>query len=228
MPVPPGRLLYAATTSWDVKWFLDSGAATANSYLRALESAGRPLESFRSVLDFGCGCGRILRHLVRAGPTFNACDINAGAVRWVRENLPVARAEANALRPPLAFDEASFDIVYAGSVFTHLPGDLQVAWMNELRRVLAPGGVLLITLSGEGDAWRLTGHDRARFESGNLVVVDQEFAGSNICAAYHPEAWVMREFADGFRLLSHSRSGIDGAPHQDLWLFERTGVSGGR
>src|SRR5947208_884804 len=81
-----------------------------------------------------------------------------------------ARSEVNGLAPPLAFDDASFDLVYALSVFTHLTGDLQVAWRDELRRVLRPGGRLLITTHGRSYVPRLDVEERERFESGELVV----------------------------------------------------------
>jgi len=94
--------------------------------------------------------------------------------------------EINAIEPPLAFADATFDLVYAISVFTHLPETLQWPWIVELHRVIEPGGVLLLTLSGEGDFERITESEREQFRRGELVVVDADYAGTNMCGVYHP------------------------------------------
>ena len=91
-----------------------------------------------SVLDFGCGCGRVTRYWSGFAGSVAGSDIDGPAVAWCRSNLAFARFEQNRLEPPLAFERESFDLVYALSVFTHLTGELQLAWRDELRRVLRP------------------------------------------------------------------------------------------
>jgi SAM-dependent methyltransferase len=55
----------------------------------------------------------------------------------------------NDLEPPLRFaEEDSFDLVTAASVFTHIPLDLQRRWLEEIRRILRPGGYFLCTVAG--------------------------------------------------------------------------------
>ncbi len=221
-PIPPNSLIFSATGTRNVEWFLESARASSESFQKALESIGNPLESFRSVLDFGCGCGRVLRQWVPIqGPRFTGCDYNPRAIRWDRENLEFAQFAENRLRPPLPFDSESFDLCYSVSVFTHLPADLQRPWIEELHRVLSPGGVLMLTLSGRGDFGRLTDAERAQFEAGNLVVVDAKFAGTNMCGAYHPKAYVTREWSDLFELIALYQEGAKGSPRQDLFVFRR-------
>ena len=50
--------------------------------------------------------------------------------------------------PPLPFDDARFDLVLGYSVFTHLNVQYQDAWLGELRRLVRPGGILLLSISG--------------------------------------------------------------------------------
>jgi SAM-dependent methyltransferase len=222
LPVPPGGLLLETGATRDVAWFLDSGAATAQSFRAALDRIGRPIESFRAVLDFGCGCGRVLRqwHDVR-GPEFHGTDYNPRLIRWCKRNLDCARFSQNALAPPLEYADDSFDLCYAVSVFTHLPEAMQEAWLLELQRVLEPGGILLVTLSGEGDLIRTTPAEQERFRRGQLVVVDESYAGTNMCGAYHPEAYVREKWSRYFRILDFLPEGAKGSPRQDLYVLER-------
>jgi SAM-dependent methyltransferase len=53
------------------------------------------------------------------------------------------------LNPPLPFaEDNSFDLVYAFSVFTHIPAEHQEAWLLEMKRILKPGGFLVCTVAG--------------------------------------------------------------------------------
>jgi SAM-dependent methyltransferase len=110
--------------------------------------ASRDFGSFESILDWGCGCGRVARYATRklAGQ-FTGCDIDAGNVAWCQDHLPGEYLHTG-LRPPLPFDDARFDLVYGVSVFTHFREALQDAWLEELRRVIRPGGFLLATTHG--------------------------------------------------------------------------------
>jgi SAM-dependent methyltransferase len=222
LPIPPNSLIFSASTTRDVDWFLESGRQTARAFRSALNTIGRPLESFQSVLDFGCGSGRVIRQWVDVrGPRFTGSDYNGKAIRWDRANLPFARFERNSLAPPLPFEANEFDLCYAVSVFTHLPVELQRAWIEELHRVVRPGGILMLTLSGRGDFKRITAAERESFEAGNLVVVDPKFAGTNMCGAYHPVEYVRREWSDLFEIVAHHPEGAKGAPKQDLFVFRR-------
>lgn len=226
IPLPPGRLIFSSTGTRDVAWFLDSGAATAASFQEALESIGRPLDSFKSVFELGCGCGRVLRQWrdVR-GPGFHASDYNRLSVEWCRRNVDFVACSTNQLTPPLQYADGSFDLCYAVSVFTHLPEDLQMPWIAELHRILRPGGILILTLSGEGDLVRTTPEEQDRFRAGELIVVDAEYAGTNLCGVYHPETFVRKYWSGLFNILRFVPQGALGVPKQDLYVLERLDTS---
>jgi hypothetical protein len=80
--------------------------------------------------------------------------------------------------------------VYAQSAFTHLPEEVEMAWMNESTRALRSGGLLLITTHGEGYLHELEPEEQERFRSGQVVVERESAAGANACNAYHPEQYV--------------------------------------
>ncbi len=216
-PLPPRRLMVHVAGTADADWFLRGGRAGYDAI-----AAHVPLDELSDVLDFGCGCGRVTRYFRDFPGGVAGSDLSREAIAWCGENLPFGRFETNGLAPPLAFDDDSFDLVYALSVFTHLTADLQLAWRDELRRVLRPGGRLLITTHGRSYVPRLEHAERERFEAGELVVRWGEVAGSNLCSAYHPERYLRDTFADGFAFLELEPEGARGNPTQDLVLLQKT------
>ena len=217
VPLPPRRLMVRVAGTADADWFLRSGRAGYDAIAAHME-----LPAIRDVLDFGCGCGRVTRYFGDHDGRVAGSDVNRDAIAWCRENLRFATFETNGLAPPIAFADTSFDLVYALSVFTHLTADLQLAWRDELRRVLRPGGRLLITTHGRSYVPRLDPDERGRFDRGELVVRWGEVVGSNLCSAYHPEAYLRETFAQGFAFLELEPEGARGNPTQDLVLLQKT------
>ena len=222
LPVPPPGLIVRVAGTADPAWFLESGRRAADSVRAALERTGTPIGALGSILDFGCGCGRVTRRWADLnGTAVHGSDANERAVEWCRWNLPFARFDANGLAPPLAYEDATFDLVYALSVFTHLPEELQLAWVGELRRVLRPGGLLLLSTHGERYRERLDPAEQARFDGGGLVVRWAEEAGTNLCSAFHPREYVEGTLAADLDLVDFEPEGAAGNPHQDLYLLRK-------
>jgi len=126
------------------------GFYEADLIAEALSSVGVALSDVGSALDFGCSSGRVLRALVPAYPDvrWHGCDPNAPAVAWAAEQLPGAELFVSADAPPLALEEASLDLVYAISIWSHFEPSLGLRWFEEMRRVLRPGGHLVCTTHG--------------------------------------------------------------------------------
>ena len=222
LPVPPPRLIVRVAGTADVDWFLASGRLAAESVQASLERHGRRIAELDALLDFGCGCGRVTRRWAALDRTaVYGADANEQAIAWCRRNLPFARFTSNGLAPPLEYTDGSFDLVYALSVFTHLPEDLQHAWVHELERLLLPGGFLLLTTHGERYRGRLRPDERAAFDAGRLVVRWPEGAGTNLCSAFHPPSYVKERLAAGLDVAEFVPEGAKGNPHQDLYLLRK-------
>jgi SAM-dependent methyltransferase len=223
LPVPPPRLRVEVAGTPGLDWFLESGRQQAEIIRATAERNGSPLESAGSLLDFGCGCGRVLRHwagLERAA-VFGS-DYNEGLAAWCAANLPFATVSVNELAPPLRYEDGQFGLVYAISVFTHLPHDLERAWIDELSRIVAPGGLLLVTTHGDSYADRLDATERAAYDSGEAVVRWPSVAGSNLCTTFHPKRYVRERLAPGLALLEHTPDGgTVGSRQQDLVVFRK-------
>lgn len=224
LPLPPPEAMALVMGNYAARPFYESGLLGAEGVRFVLERNDLAIERFGAILDFGCGCGRVIRHWHGLrGPRVHGSDYNPYLVAWCAGALPFARFTTNALAPPLADDASSFDLIYAKSVFTHLSEAMQDAWLAELKRVTKPGGFLVITLNGETSFARrrddLPPRRRAIFESGARLVLREHFEGTNACAAFHPEAYVRAVFADGLRVVDHL-PGDTKDSIQDTYLFQ--------
>jgi len=221
LPLPPAKLRVRVAGNADTAWFLEGGLLAAETLHGSLERAGTRLEDMAAILDFGCGCGRVMRWLAGLPGALRGSDFDGPAVAWCRQNLPFATFTHNGLRPPLPLGEGGLDLVYAFSVLTHLPVDVQHAWVAELTRVLRPGGYLLLSTHGEPYLERLTSAERSSFQAGDVVVRFEQVAGTNLCTAFHPPGYVKTNLAAGLELVEEVPEGARGNPHQDLFLFRK-------
>jgi SAM-dependent methyltransferase len=223
LPLPPARLrVQAGPRHADAAFFLQSGRRHAELLRDVIGEAGTPIEDVAALLDWGCGCGRVLRHWRDLTRTeVQGCDINPRMVEWCDANLPFASVRLTEVDPPLPYEDGSFDLVYAFSVMTHLPEELQHAWMDECRRLLRPGGYLLFSTLGEHylSLDRLSESERAMFESGGLVVLYEDAPGTSLCSAYHPEAYVRAQLAGGFDVRTFLPAADDG--RHDVYLLQK-------
>ncbi len=204
LPVPPPRLrLLVDGRTGEADAFLRLGAQMCDAIQGAAAAAGAPAERMRAILDFGCGCGRVARHWRSSfvaqrdtkderweGPEIYGCDYNPELVAWCQANLPNLRATRNELAPPTPYVTGSFDLVYALSVFSHLDEVLQRGWLAEFRRLLRPGGLLVLSVLGERMRHRLGAEEQQRFDCGEMVVQRPRMAGRNLCTVYHPRSYV--------------------------------------
>jgi 2-polyprenyl-3-methyl-5-hydroxy-6-metoxy-1,4-benzoquinol methylase len=225
LPVPPLSLVRSSTGTSSLFWFFQGGALAAESITGVLAENGADIRQFSSILDFGCGCGRVIRQWAGLDAAIHGCDYNRKSIDWCRRHLTFARFDINALEPPLPYDNEQFDLVYALSVFTHLPEPLLFAWMRELQRVLSRGGFLIVSTHGDAYLSDLTPDQQAQFHSGRAVVKDHESAGTNRCGVYVSEAYVCQHLADGFQLMDFLPQGAKGNPPQDLVLFQKSRAS---
>ena len=114
----------------------------------ALKAAG--MEEVRPVLDMPCGYGRVLRFLVRRFPAaeFTACEIDPAAARFCAEQFGARPAQSSEDLDALTLD-SKFDLVWCGSLVTHLDAGRIRALLSFFRRHLAPGGLVLFTTHGD-------------------------------------------------------------------------------
>ncbi len=158
----------------------------------------------RRVLDFGCGAGRTLRHLLVdwPGAELSGCDVDGASINWLREH---ADDRLTAFRvtdqPGLDVPDGRFDVVLAFSVFTHL--SLHWAgWMAELHRALAPDGLLYATFLSPSFAKQWGGVALEEEDTGIVVLGEgTPWDGGGPCA-FISDWWLRAHWGRGFEIVS--------------------------
>ncbi len=112
------------------------------------------------VLDWGCGHGRVTRHFIENWPEahISGTDIDPENIEWCQKHLPGGTFDLAPLLPPLGAPDGSYDLIVGLSVMTHLTAKVQEAWINEINRLLKPGGLALITFGGYAAAAFASAH----------------------------------------------------------------------
>ncbi len=124
---------------------------------KILTEGGFNISSMKTIMDFGCGAGRMIRWLNPYADKSEiwGTDISADHITWAINNLsPPFNFATTTTIPHLPFDEKYFELIYAGSVFTHID-DLVEAWLLELRRILNKNGCIYITIQDKNSIMQL-------------------------------------------------------------------------
>jgi SAM-dependent methyltransferase len=235
--LPDGALVFLTQGHHDVKAYRDSIIPCIMNIRRYVQHSGIDFDRLRTVLDFGCGSGRALVGWYAENPERRlfGCDLNEELISWAKRHLPDGlHLDRNFLNPPLPYSDRTFDMIQAISVFTHLALDTQRLWIQEFKRVLKPGGYLLVTLHGE-IYLRLTGNGLEAFNRSGYSEKSDPVEGSNSFASVHAPAFTRKLF-DGFEILGHFPMGkienerilFQIASQQDVFLLKYTVAGMGR
>ena len=99
-------------------------------------------------LDLGCGAGDFTAALARAGAEAVGVDVAEAALERARSRHPEVEFRLVPFDGPLPFEDGSFDLVWSSEVIEHVADTAR--WLSEVRRVLVPGGRLLLTTPSHG------------------------------------------------------------------------------
>lgn len=190
------------------------------------------------VLDFACGYGRVLRYVIHGlgAARVTGAEILPDAVEFVGSTLG-ATGLASSTDPDDLDVEGRYDLVVVSSLFTHLPEATFVPWLARLHRLVAPGGLLVLSVHGrrhlpegaampEGGLWfqPLSEIDSLATEDYGATVVSEAFmdqAVEQACSGaphrlfpnawcFEQDAWVVAADPDADLSELTLRSGVQG------------------
>ena len=189
---------------------------------RAIERLGLPAHA--RILDAGCGSGRNMIDLARHG-TVTGVELSQTSVELARERASGEVIEGSVLEMP--FEAGRFDLAASLDVIEHLEDDL--AALRELRRVVKPGGTLLVTVPAY--QWLWSGHDVVnhhyrRYTRRSLQRVGEQAGWQQVRTTYFnslllPAAILLRVLDRFSRKTTESSLDLWVPPAPLNWLLER-------
>ncbi len=134
-----------------IEGYLESGSNSASRIRSIVERYGISQNENSSVLDWGCTTGRVLRHFAEDAKKqeFWGIDVDRPSIDWAKANIsPPFHFLCCSAYPYLPFPDNKFSLIYGMSVMTHLL-HFRDMWLMELRRILCPNGLNLLTPNSE-------------------------------------------------------------------------------
>jgi len=201
-------------------------------YTESKESSEELVSRFRKhidldnkkILDWGCGPGRIIRHLpeiIGNNCEFYGSDYNKKTIAWNKKNIKGVHFNNNDLNAILPYEDNFFDVIYGLSVLTHLSKQLHFDWFEELCRVLKKGGILFLTTQGDNFRNKLTSAEIERYDINELIVRGNVLEGHRTYSAFHPKKFMHKLFKK-VEILEHIELPIkEGWIPQDIWIIRK-------
>jgi SAM-dependent methyltransferase len=211
--------------------YFSSGYSALFCVRRALDKAAG--KSPKSILDFGCGHGRVLRSLVADFPHagLTAADVDVTGVNFCAKMFGAIPVYVGTDFSRLVFN-TRFDLIWVGSVFTHLRSERWMILLELFRSILTEDGLLIFSTHGseverrlrEGQ-WRWYGLEAERgakilreYDKRGFGYSDYRKSPDYGVSLSSPE-WVSPQIAEvGFELVLYQENGWDDC--QDVWALK--------
>jgi SAM-dependent methyltransferase len=217
--MPPDYFLYE-TYQLNYRKFIEDGRLAAAEIAEWTKPYIKTAEP--RVLDWGCGVGRLIRHMpeLLPGAALYGCDINEQMIECDRTHYTGVSFTTINNFIPVPYAPLFFDLVYGLSVFTHISAGLQADWVAELARILKPDGVLLVTTQGSYYRNKLSPAEKKLLDEKGVYTQSFSRQGHRMMSTYNVSKTFRELFATHFTLLKyHKGPGKIGG--QDLWIWQR-------
>lgn len=133
----------------DASYFRE-GRSALECIALSVGAAHKDLAQVRRILDLPCGHGRVLRYLRAKFPDaeITACDLDEDGVSFCAEVLGARPAISDRDPAKIPLERGAFDLVWTGSLLTHMDRPLWLPFLGALSSFLAPDGVIVVSTHG--------------------------------------------------------------------------------
>jgi trans-aconitate methyltransferase len=221
-PMPPDSLLF------------ETGSLHYHSYQNSGQEAALEIKSlckiFRNsptlaILDWGCGTGRVTRHLPDYFPEakITGADVNPSCIQWLQNNMQGIDWIQSSTNLSDETISAQYDLIIALSVLTHLPANEQANWLNQLHGLLQPQGLVWLSTHGKTYLHQLTHHQKKQLSEQGILTLGADKKGSRQMRTYHTYAGMQSLLSSDWEIVMYYDGqkfpGILGG--QDAWLLKK-------
>lgn len=140
-------LTYSPKSGWTEKEFFETGKKEINNIIVDLKKTGL-LINFETVLDFGCGIGRLSRALVKYFDKVFGVDISIGMINEANrlnknKNVKFYLNDQDNLN---LFKDNSIDFVYSSITLQHISPAYSKKYIKEFIRIIKKGGIVVFQI----------------------------------------------------------------------------------
>ncbi len=222
VPLPEDYVLYE-TYQLNYRKFIEDGKLAAseiiswtNPYIQTTEPR---------ILDWGCGAGRITRHLAALKPNASiyGCDTSESMIEWNKISDSTTTYSTIDHFTPVLYAPGFFNLVFGFSVLTHIDASQQKEWLEELYRILDTNGILLITTQGNLYFQKLLPAEKKKLAKKGMVTKSFQKKGHRMMSTYHDAIQFKQLVTKYFDVLEFHEGQInkEKAGGQDVWVLRK-------
>jgi len=221
---PPPYMMYESFQINYQKYYI--GGREDAEWIVSLVSPYCTLEQ-ASILDWGCGPARIIRHfpdISGDSNTYSGTDYNEKTISWCKKNIPGITFSINDLHPPLPYPDNAFNLIYGISILTHLSEENQFRWSKELYRISSSKGIVMLTTHGDAFLEKLTTTEAEGYRKQKPVLRAKTKEGHRTFGTFQPPEFISNVFTNaGFSILQHipGKRVHDTFISQDVWILKK-------
>lgn len=227
LAIPPDQWLFE-TFQLDYQKYFEDGNLAAKEILNW--TAKFLPNDIPTILDWGCGTGRIIQNLHLHHPylLLYGADINNEMTTWNHQHIKGVHFSTINIQTPTQYPANYFDLIYGISVFTHLPANLQMDWVKEMFRITKPSGIFLITTMGTNFLNQLLPEEKKQLQStGYFAKIFQDKSNAPIgdrnFSTYETPLFFETIIADYFNIIQYFEGKLypEKFGGQDLWILQK-------